>query len=131
MNRRNFLGFLAGGLAASAAVRTFPFRVFSFPTTVLPGSPEWWADPRNRFKLPSGVELLNTIDFPVGIRVWSAADGDPFVISSKKFSLAEAKARYGYKWRPGYPKTQQVITTTVRQSLYCSPLGISTTGLIP
>lgn len=31
MNRRKFLGMLAGGVAASAAVRTFPFRVFSFP----------------------------------------------------------------------------------------------------
>jgi hypothetical protein len=34
MNRRNFLGLLAGGLAATAAVRTFPFRVFSFPKRI-------------------------------------------------------------------------------------------------
>jgi hypothetical protein len=32
MNRRNFIGTLVGGLAASAAVRTWPFRVFSFPS---------------------------------------------------------------------------------------------------
>lgn len=32
MNRRGFLGLLAGGLAAGAAVRTWPFRVYSFPT---------------------------------------------------------------------------------------------------
>ena len=31
MNRRGFLGTLIGGVAAAAAVRTFPFRVFSFP----------------------------------------------------------------------------------------------------
>lgn len=31
MNRRNFLGLMVGGVAAAAAVRTFPFRVFSFP----------------------------------------------------------------------------------------------------
>jgi hypothetical protein len=34
MNRRGFLGFLSGGIVASAAVRTFPFRVFSFPSTI-------------------------------------------------------------------------------------------------
>jgi hypothetical protein len=31
VNRRNFLRSLVGGVAAAAAVRTFPFRVFSFP----------------------------------------------------------------------------------------------------
>jgi hypothetical protein len=45
MNRRSFLGLLTGGLAASAAVRSFPFRVFSFPKEIKPvydliGSPE-------------------------------------------------------------------------------------------
>jgi hypothetical protein len=32
MERRNFLKQLIGGVAAVAAVRTFPFRVFSFPS---------------------------------------------------------------------------------------------------
>jgi hypothetical protein len=40
MNRRSFLGSLVGGLAATAAVRTWPFRVYSFPTNILvPRSP--------------------------------------------------------------------------------------------
>ncbi|HEY6339343.1 MAG TPA: hypothetical protein VIW68_12690 [Candidatus Sulfotelmatobacter sp.] len=30
MNRRNFLNLMIGGVAASAAVRTWPFRVYSF-----------------------------------------------------------------------------------------------------
>jgi hypothetical protein len=30
MERRNFLKMMVGGVAAAAAVRTFPFRVFSF-----------------------------------------------------------------------------------------------------
>lgn len=34
MNRRNFLGKLIGGVAATAAVRTWPFRVYSFPRRV-------------------------------------------------------------------------------------------------
>jgi hypothetical protein len=35
MNRRAFLGSLFGGVAASAAVRTWPFRVFSFPSEIV------------------------------------------------------------------------------------------------
>jgi hypothetical protein len=31
MDRRGFLGKLIGGVAATAAVRTWPFRVYSFP----------------------------------------------------------------------------------------------------
>ena len=31
MDRRNFLRSLIGGVAAGAAVRTWPFRVYSFP----------------------------------------------------------------------------------------------------
>ena len=34
MDRRNFLRLLVGGVAAEAAVRTFPFRVFSFPSKI-------------------------------------------------------------------------------------------------
>jgi hypothetical protein len=34
MNRRDFLGTLIGGVAATAAVRTWPFRVYSFPSKV-------------------------------------------------------------------------------------------------
>lgn len=34
LNRRGFLQALVGGVATAAAVRTFPFRVFSFPTAV-------------------------------------------------------------------------------------------------
>jgi hypothetical protein len=36
MNRRSFLGIMVGGLATAAAVRTFPFRVFSFPKEIKP-----------------------------------------------------------------------------------------------
>lgn len=35
MNRRNFLGMMVGGIAASAAVRTWPFRVYSFPGEIV------------------------------------------------------------------------------------------------
>lgn len=32
MDRRNFLGMIIGGVAAAAATRSWPFRVFSFPS---------------------------------------------------------------------------------------------------
>jgi hypothetical protein len=35
MNRRGFLKMMVGGVAAAAAVRTFPFRVFSFPKDIV------------------------------------------------------------------------------------------------
>lgn len=31
MNRRGFLGAMVGGIATAAAVRTWPFRIYSFP----------------------------------------------------------------------------------------------------
>jgi hypothetical protein len=34
MNRRNFLRLIVGGIAAGAAARTFPFRVYSFPVEI-------------------------------------------------------------------------------------------------
>jgi hypothetical protein len=34
MNRRHFLSTVVGGVAAAAAVRTWPFRVYSFPNKV-------------------------------------------------------------------------------------------------
>jgi hypothetical protein len=38
MNRRKFLSTLIGGVATAAAVRTFPFRVYSFPKEIKTGN---------------------------------------------------------------------------------------------
>lgn len=35
MDRRGFLQTLVGGVVAGAAVRTWPFRVYSFPTEII------------------------------------------------------------------------------------------------
>ena len=35
MNRRSFLNRLVGGIAATAAVQSWPFRVYSFPTEIV------------------------------------------------------------------------------------------------
>jgi hypothetical protein len=37
VNRRSFLRTMVGGVAVGAAVRTFPFRVFSFPSAPVLG----------------------------------------------------------------------------------------------
>lgn len=34
IDRRNFMRSMIGGVAATVAVRTWPFRVYSFPTTI-------------------------------------------------------------------------------------------------
>lgn len=39
MNRRCFLKNTFGGIAAAAAVRSFPFRVFSFPSEIVTTKP--------------------------------------------------------------------------------------------
>lgn len=52
MNRRSFLNTLVGGIAAGAAVRTWPFRVFSFPATV--------AIPQHRFNFIKGYYPLHS-----------------------------------------------------------------------
>ena len=49
VTRRGFLGMMVGGVAAAAAVRTWPFRVFSFPTEIaIPSVPAFntatWQD---------------------------------------------------------------------------------------
>lgn len=40
MNRRKFIGTLIGGITGAAAVRTWPFRVYSFPSEIVSVRPE-------------------------------------------------------------------------------------------
>ena len=43
LSRRGFIGSLVGGLAATATVRTWPFRVFSFPSDIVVSQPGTYA----------------------------------------------------------------------------------------
>jgi len=58
VNRRRFIGTLIGGVTASAAVRTFPFRVFSFPAEIKLAGTCWYNV--DSFMIPghSNVEAL-------------------------------------------------------------------------
>ena len=38
MDRRSFFKSMVGGVAVAAAVRTWPYRVFSFPTEIIPAT---------------------------------------------------------------------------------------------
>lgn len=99
---------------ATAAVRTFPFRVFSFPKEI------------KRATVDVGYYADYGFESPVGVAVWRAPIGGTFILI-EEISLAEARARYGYEWRPAHPKTQQAKSNP---RLYCAPLGTSTTGII-
>jgi len=62
MNRRAFFGTMVGGVAASAALRTFPFRVYSFPTDIKIVSPlefpEWMYSPIGYLYDPNSKQEL-------------------------------------------------------------------------
>ena len=59
MDRRSFLRGLVGGVAVTAAARSFPFRVFSFPSEIS-------ATPV--LSIPWGADLSNEVDFlPLGL----------------------------------------------------------------
>lgn len=66
MERRAFLRTMIGGVAAAAAVRTFPFRVFSFPSEI---------------RIPAGttVELISS-GFKLGLRPPIMASDLEFVV---------------------------------------------------
>jgi hypothetical protein len=105
MDRRKFLSTLVGGVASGAAVRTFPFRVFSFPKE---------------------ISLVSGICDPIEVAIyWAPYGGEAKLI--EQISLAEAKARYGYVWQPGYAKTQRAKSPYLA---HVAPVDMSTTGLI-
>ena len=63
---------------------------------------------------------------PIGVNVYhNLIGGEPLFIES--LTLAEAKRRYGYEWRPGNSKTQQARSDP---RLYVAPARQSTTGII-
>lgn len=63
MDRRSFLRMTVGGLAAGAAVRTWPFRVYSFPQKVYGGPAEWWG-----YGLTPAQ--INSADFGLALSRW-------------------------------------------------------------
>jgi hypothetical protein len=96
MNRRNFLSTLIGGVAATVAVRTFPFRVFSFPKEI-----------EYRPYAMKIAYVFNREVVGVGIYRWPVGGND--FVHTETLSLAEAHARYGYE----YTRTAQITAILV------------------
>jgi hypothetical protein len=58
MERRGFLKLLVGGVAAAAAIRTFPFRVYSFPSDIVV-APPFLLDELS----PTALDTLNELTY--------------------------------------------------------------------
>lgn len=87
---------MVGGIATAAAVRSFPFRVFSFPKDIKP------------FVYFPVIDVPTPFEYPAmfggppdHVSIWRTASGSIYSLH-EEISLAEAKARYGYEWSPGY-----------------------------
>ena len=90
MDRRKFLSSLIGGVAATAAVRTFPFRVYSFPAKI--------AAPAST--IMSGHFIAGDRD-PVEVAVYrspigAGTDFRDYVLI-EVLSIEEARRKYNYK----------------------------------
>jgi hypothetical protein len=99
MNRRGFLRLALSGVAATAAVRTFPFRVFSFPSEISVA----------RYPLPDGAfdldleAFLNRLNRPLQMSISWAPRSRPMIImhpTELKF-LRSLRDKHGQPlWRP-------------------------------
>src|SRR5712664_4313309 len=56
MNRRSFFRSMIGGVAATVAVRTWPFRIYSFPPLIKPVAIDFGYSPFSFAGLPMYVD---------------------------------------------------------------------------
>ena len=81
MDRRGFLRMMVGGVATAAAVRTFPFRVFSFPREIQFANPFLTADQ---------VRAMEAMEAMVPLSLELVQDG---AFDMEKFLAAELARR--------------------------------------
>ena len=65
MDRREFLSTLVGGVFVNAAVRTWPFRVFSFPSRIV--IPAHLFEPNIRFPIDIAMSKEQAQDFVASV----------------------------------------------------------------
>jgi hypothetical protein len=65
MNRRGFFKLTVGGVSTAAAVRTFPFRVFSFPSEIKIAREPFIEPPKLSlgFRIPVRIEQIPLSQF--------------------------------------------------------------------
>jgi hypothetical protein len=75
MNRRSFLKLSIGGISATAAVRTWPFRVYSFPSEIKLAEPGQLVliEPRHRPRVLRPRRFAEDLAAAVNW-TWAAAD---------------------------------------------------------
>lgn len=102
MDRRKFLSALIGGVAAGAAVRTFPLRVYSFPTKITIA--DWQGGSISELPVALQSPLMRTDASLMErrINVFSCLPRGGLSLI-EEISFAEAKARYGYEDDPENP----------------------------
>jgi hypothetical protein len=98
MDRRLFLKQLTSGIAIAAAVRAWPFRVYSFPTDIKPWHPYDWDGTRrlNAFLKVhpdgSGWRILLQ-DLRIGDKFRMPLSTDPYVPGNAVFTVDELAHR--------------------------------------
>jgi hypothetical protein len=96
MNRRNFFRTMIGGVAATAAVRTWPFRVYSFPSEVQ--QPRWMVSMcgRNTFLKGDLVAIFNASQS----RAWQRLAYRIAAVDAKERTLTIEKIEQStYNWQ--------------------------------
>lgn len=88
MDRRKFLRRLVGGLATAAAVRTFPFRVFSFPTEVEIANPFLTIEDLRAMEAMTPLNGFNPVayienDFVTRLEICAAFRLPPYLIDPR------------------------------------------------
>ena len=96
MNRRNFFRTMIGGVAAAAAVRTWPFRVYSFPTLL--------AIPSN-----DRIDIMDITMWGKDLRrgtgsLWTVVDGQPVCLRNGDAHFIQMRTdgpyRASFAWEP-------------------------------
>lgn len=87
MNRRGFLGSLIGGVAAAAAVRTFPFRVFSFPAEVVPATISEYCDFATTGPIYYNKQVLQILAKQLNFRAAQSINGSFYGIMHPKRAI--------------------------------------------
>jgi hypothetical protein len=129
MDRRKFISTLIGGVAASAAVRTFPFRVFCFPSEIHAGN--WEGLHLDPYPGPLRTPQLYLMDYAYnemdGVSLYAMpVDGPAIFLES--LSREEAKTRYGYEVFYGIHGRAPLVTSKILTGSTSPPRFLSPTA---
>lgn len=99
MDRRSFFRTMVGGVATSAAVRTWPFRVFSFPSNV--------CVPKHRFNFVKGYYPFHS--FTVDLELPCMLTDEPMPeYRAKSAVIVDGEVVAIKSWDP---RTERLIVT--------------------